>query len=416
MPVKSLKGIHIDFGYTLAIMINGWSLQLRLLASHLIVMLVGMLSLLSISWYSSARFFSMELQRLLPAETPVTEISRADLAAGFETAWTGGACLSVVVGSLTAGLLGGWVALKIAQPLEKLKAATQHFAEGDLKARVPRSSILELDQLSGSFNTMAASLENVERRRRELLIDLTHELRTPLTIIEGSLEGVAAGLLKPSPELCVKLARESARLKRLVNEMQEFSKADGGHLNLRLQPVALEPLLQGLMAKFSVQQYVWTAMLELELPEQVPTVRANPDRLEQILVNLLSNALRYTPNGKVTLGLQSHPLKNNSCPLTDRSCAPDSHQCCVGIFVSDTGIGIAAEDLPKVFDRFWRAKCFHSSDSNNTGLGLAIAKRLSELQGGKITVESQLGVGSTFTVWLPVWQRIPPSRLIEKSA
>ena len=276
-----------------------------------------------------------------------------------------------------------WVSKRITQRLAEIEQILQKFATGQLDARLPPSDIPELNRLSNSFNRMAASLEGVEQRRRELVSDLTHELRTPLTVMRGYLEELANSELEPSPEIYQRLARETKRLERLVNDLQELSKAEAGYLPINLQPVNLRFLLESLVEKFADQILEEGPLLRLECPPQLPLVIADLDRTEQILVNLIGNAVRYTPTGSITIHSKTEPGK-------------------LWIEVKDTGIGISPEDLPHVFERFFRADRSRSSHSGGTGIGLAISRHLVELQGGQITVSSQVGKGSTFRFFLPL--------------
>jgi signal transduction histidine kinase len=264
-----------------------------------------------------------------------------------------------------------------------MKEITQKFAAGDLQERMPGSEIPEFNQLESSFNRMASSLEGVEQRRRELISDMTHELRTPLTVVRGYLEELASGEIEASPDLYRRLVKETRRLERLIHDLQELSKAEAGYLSIKLQSVQLRPLLESLVARFADQLLEDGPILELDCASDLAPVLADLDRTEQILVNLLGNALRYTEKGSITLAAWQ-----------------DSRQ--VWVAVRDTGIGIAPEDLPHVFERFWRADRSRSRYSGGTGIGLAIARRLVELQGGQIEVESELGKGSIFRFSLPL--------------
>ena len=361
----------------------------RLFLSHLLVMIVGVVSLVIIGKLSSPRLFILHLQQLEGRNVSL-RYARAYLVDGFETAWNHSTFWSVIVGATAAGVLSYWVSKRIMQPLTQIKQITQKFAAGQLDARLPPNEIPELNQLATSFNRMAASLENVEHRRRELVSDLTHELRTPLTVLRGYLEELAADRIEATPEVYQQLAKETRRLERLINDLQELSKAEAGYLPIKLQSVNLRPLLESLVQKFSDQLLEDGPRLRLDCPEQLPTVRADIDRVEQILVNLLGNALTYTNAGSITIRVcQELDSTNGRLPR-------------LWIAVTDTGIGIAPEDLPHVFERFWRAEKSRNQHTGGTGIGLAISKRLIELQGGQIEVKSQLGKGSTFQFSLPL--------------
>ena len=264
-----------------------------------------------------------------------------------------------------------------------MKCITQKFAAGDLDERVPESDIPELNQLSASFNSMANSIGGVEQRRRELISDLTHELRTPLTVMRGYLEELADGRIEGRSELYLRLIKETRRLERLIHDLQELSKAEAGYLSINPQSLNLYPLLTSLVERFADQLLEEGPSLELKCTKDLAPVLADRDRTEQILVNLLGNAIRYTETGKITVETKK----------VNRQ---------VWISVADTGIGIAESDLPFLFERFWRADPSRASHSGGTGIGLAIAKRLVELQGGRIEVTSELGKGSTFRFCLPL--------------
>jgi signal transduction histidine kinase len=294
----------------------------------------------------------------------------------------------MVVGATTAGGLSYWVSQRIVKPLIQMEAITQKFAEGHLEERVPPNEIPEVDQLARSFNRMAVTLEGVEQRRRELVSDLTHELRTPLTVLKGYLEGLADGAIEPSSETYQRLSREIVRMQRLVNDLQELSKMEAGYLPINVRSLDLHSLLSAVVEKFADQLLAEDSpQVLLDYPNHVPRVIADPERVEQILVNLIGNALRYTPNGTITVQVQP-PMKGEPNKLW--------------IAVVDTGVGIAREDLPHVFERFWRADRSRDRSSGGTGIGLAICRRLVELQGGDIEVESVVGLGSTFRFSLPI--------------
>lgn len=357
-------------------------LRSRLFLSHLLVMLVGVGSLVVTGKISSPRMFVSHLEKL---EGPgfTLRYARTEIVRGFEIVWNRTTFWAVVVGTTAAGGLSYLVAKRIAQPLMQMEQITQKFASGKMNERMPTLEIPELNRLGKSFNRMAASIEDVENRRRQLIGDLSHELRTPLTVMRGYLEELADGRIEPSTEIYLRLVKEIRRLERLVNELQELSKAEAGHLPINLQPVNLRPLLESLVEKFADQILENGPVLKLDCPPHLPLVLADIDRTEQVLINLIGNALRYTDHGSIVVSVTTEADK-------------------LWVAVADTGTGIAPEDLPHVFERFWRADRTRSRDSGGSGLGLAISRRLVELQGGQIQVESQLGVGSTFRFCLPL--------------
>ncbi len=359
------------------------SLKTRLLFSHLLVMVVGLGSFILIAKFSSPRMFVLRLEQLEKRGLFTVRSARTYLVKGFEKAWDNSAIWSVIFGGSAAGLLSYWLSFRIMKPLNKMKEITEKLAEGNLQERMPETDIPELNQLGTSFNYMASSLENVEKRRRELVGDMTHELRTPLTVVRGYLEELANNSIAPSPELYLRLIKETKRLERLIQDLQELSQVEAGYLSISLKPLNLIPILTTLVDKFSDQILDDGPTINLECPDDLPPVLADSDRTEQILVNLLGNAIRYTEKGSINVKAWR-----------------DRHR--VFIAVIDSGIGIKSEDIPYVFERFWRADKSRSRYSGGTGIGLAITRRLVELQGGKIEVTSELGKGSTFTFYLSV--------------
>ena len=358
------------------------SLGTRLFFSHLLVMMVGLGSFIIIAKVSSPRMFVLRLEQLEKRGIFTVRSARTYLVEGFQNAWNRSAILSLIVGASAAGGLSYLSCKRITKPVKQMKYITQKFAAGDLAERVPESEIPELNQLGVSFNSMASSLGDVEQRRRELISDLTHELRTPLTVMRGYLEELAEGRIKGCPELYLRLVRETRRLERLIHDLQELSKAEAGYLSINLQPVNLYPLLKSLVERFSDQLLEEGPTLELKSARDLPPVLGDIDRIEQVIVNLLGNAIRYTEKGSITV-----------------QTAKESNH--IWVAVIDTGVGIAQADLPLIFERFWRADPSRASYSGGTGIGLAIARRLIELQGGHIEVESELGKGSIFRFCLP---------------
>ncbi|NET47846.1 MAG: HAMP domain-containing histidine kinase [Merismopedia sp. SIO2A8] len=358
-------------------------LRSRLFFSHILVMVVGLSTLIATGKISSPRFFIVHLQRIEVDGYSINQV-RTRLLQGFESAWTRGAMWSIGIGATTAGGLSYLLSKRIVQPLVQMEAITQKLSSGQLDERVPPSEIPELNRLGAGFNQMAANLEGVEQRRRELVSDLTHELRTPLTILEGYLEGLSDGTVPASEQIYQLLTRETKRIRQLVDDLQELSKMEAGYLPIHVQSMSLEPLLAHLIQQFSEQLLdADSPTLEMDYDPSVAKIQADPARVEQILVNLISNAIRYTPSGSIKVRVWDE-------------------QAWVWVAVIDTGMGIAAEDLPHVFERFWRADRSRDRHSGGTGIGLAISRRLVELQGGSIMVQSELHKGSTFQFSLPM--------------
>jgi signal transduction histidine kinase len=274
-------------------------------------------------------------------------------------------------------LLAGIDSELIVRPLKSMEQTVRIFTQGDLDARVSPNLIPELHQLGLSFNHMASSLQGVETRRRELTSDLAHELLSPVTVLRLNLELLESGTVQPTPALYRQSVQEAQRLERLVQDMLALSKIEAGYLPLNRQPIVIPALLQ-------TMQHGWLetpgVQIHWQIPTEMPPVYADRDRVQQILVNLINNAVKYTPNGTITISTWV------ASPY-------------LWLSVTDTGRGIAVEELPHIFDRFWRS---NASDTDGNGVGLAIAKRLVELQGGQIQVTSKLAYGSTFRFSLPL--------------
>ena len=357
------------------------NLQIRLFLSHILVTIVGVTTSSIVGNFFSPRFFRIHV-RALEGKGLNIRTAHSQLLEVFETAWTRGNLWSFAIGTLAAAILSYWLAKRIVQPLKQMETALDRFANGQLDERMSYLEIPELNRLAMGFNRMASSLEEVEERRREIIDDLTHELRTPLTIIRGRLEEIADGIITATPQIYSRLIKETKRLQRLLNDLQELSQAESGNLSLNLKPTNIRQILQPLTERFSDRLLDSDCILNLNCPNDLPYVMVDSDRIEQILVNLLSNAIRYTPKGSIEIKA-----------WLDRQR--------VWIAVIDTGSGISEAELSHVFRRFWRSQKSRAQRYRGTGIGLAICKRLVELHRGEIFVESQLEVGTTFKFFLP---------------
>lgn len=301
---------------------------------------------------------------------------------------------SVLIAGVIAVLLGTVLFLQITAPLRQLKKAAAAIAQGDLSQRVPVRSRDELGELGQTFNHMAESLASAETQRQHLTADVAHELRTPLAAIQGTLEGMQDGVLPLDAEQITALHSETLLLNRLVGDLRLLSLAEAGQLKLEQQEVDPERLIQQVTERIKSQALAKNIRLETDLAAGLPAVWVDSDRITQVLNNLISNALRYTPENGV---------------ITVQAVLPESRPGFIQVNVIDSGPGIPAEALPFVFNRFYRADKSRARASGGSGLGLAIVRQLVEAHGGKTAVESpvfttagQAGYGTKITFTLPI--------------
>lgn len=321
---------------------------------------------------------------------------------------------SIVRGFVIAGLvLSGALLLmatvfaqRISRPLRTLTAAASEMATGKLDVRVTPARIREVNELTEAFNRMAESLSSADRQRRQMTADIAHELRTPLTIIKGRLEGIQDGVYTATPEELDRLLGETALLERLIEDLRVLALAEAGQLPLYREQLTPRHLLEAARGAFAGQAASQGVALAVEAGDDLPLLDADPQRMAQVLSNLVANALRYTPaGGAITLSAtaEDRGLKMEDSPQSQRrpSSTRDPRSSVI-IRVSDTGQGIPAEDLPHIFDRFYRADRSRTRSSGGTGLGLAIAKQIVAAHGGTIAASSTDGQGTTISIALPV--------------
>jgi len=271
---------------------------------------------------------------------------------------------------------------RFGRPLGHIFNAIDSVAEGDLSVRVPETNSDMFSELNKRFNHMVDELERYEKQRRNLTADIAHELRTPLHIIQGNLEGIIDGVYQPTAEHINNTLDETKLLSRLVSDLQTLSLAETGQLPLHPTRFLLADLMQDLTSSFSSRASSDGIELQTQTSDAAIEITADYDRLNQVLSNLISNSLRYTSKGG-TISLVTSSVEKG-----------------IQIQVKDTGIGIPTEDLPFIFDRFWRGDKSRS-DRVNSGLGLAIAKQLILAHGGEIEAKSEAGKGTIFTIDLP---------------
>lgn len=288
-----------------------------------------------------------------------------------------------IAGVVIAIVLGAIFTRQIVAPLGKVAAAAGRVAKGDFKQKVNIGGAGELDQLGKAFNSMAATLERDQQVRRDMVADIAHELRTPLTVLQGNVEAMQDGLLPADNAHLASLHQEIILLARLVDDLRTLSLVEAGQLEFCTKSVNLKALSSQVVDSFRALLTAKHIDADVAGPDDLPEVRVDPERTAQVLRNLISNAIHYTPEGgKITVR-----VTGDMGGIT--------------VSVIDTGIGISPEDLPRVFDRFYRVDRSRTRSSGGSGLGLAIVKQIIEAQQGRVWAESTPGKGSTFTFQLP---------------
>jgi histidine kinase len=312
-------------------------------------------------------------------------IGRGQGLANFRNSIFEALAYAMLVATVVVALVSLFFSRSVVAPLRKMTFASQRIAKGNYDERVRVDGVDELAELSDSFNQMAVQLEQVESMRRKLLGDVSHELRTPLTAIKGYMEGLIDGVIPAEPETFLQIHAEADRLSRLVDDLQELSRVESKAYVLDFQPLDISLLVDTAIRRLVTHAREKQIELRSDLPIDLPFVFADTDRITQVLINLIGNAIAYTPvNGSVTISGSWRGDK-------------------VKIAVTDTGIGISPEHLPHVFDRFYRVDKSRSRQAGGgSGIGLTIARHLVEAHGGSIWVESAgEGQGSTFIFTTP---------------
>jgi two-component system, OmpR family, sensor histidine kinase BaeS len=286
---------------------------------------------------------------------------------------------------LIAGLMSLVFARRMTSPIQHMTRAAKQISAGQLDERIPVETRDEIGELAASFNQMAESLEKNRQMNQQLLAGIAHELKTPLTIIQGNLEAILDGVQEATPEKIAALHTETALLNRLVNDLRDLTLAEAGQLRLSVEPLKLRPLIAKIVEMLQPMLHDKSINLIVKVPASLPVVTADPDRVTQVFYNLLSNAIRHTPDhGQINI-----------------SAATSKDKKFAEITVKDNGDGIPAADLPLIFNHFYRVDEARARKTGGTGVGLAITKLLVEAHGGQISAISTPGQGSTFTFTLP---------------
>jgi signal transduction histidine kinase len=293
--------------------------------------------------------------------------------------------LAAIVAIIVAIALGLLFSRLISRPMRQLALSARRIATGDFSQRIASSTDDEIGEVSVAFNSMAEQLEKKENSRRQLLADTAHELRNPLSIIQGNLEAWLDGVISPTPEQVASVYDETVLLSRLITDLRELSLAEAGQLKLHQEATDLRDLVAAEISGIQKRCRDKGISISAKLPRKLPQLFIDKDRIRQVLHNLIDNAIRHTP-------------ARGSIKVSASADTPGW----VTVSVSDTGSGIAAEDLPLVFDHFYKADRSRQRGHGGAGIGLALVKQLVELHGGSVWAESKSGKGSTFYLTLPV--------------
>jgi signal transduction histidine kinase len=370
-------------------------LAAKLFLSYLVIIVVGVMVLASAAELTIPRSFDRHMSAMsawmmnMMGDSGI--MMEMDLFTNFRAAVREALAYAALAAFMVAVLASLLVSRQVVAPVKAMTSASQRIAEGHYDERVHLSGDLdegeqdELSQLARSFNQMAAQLEKIETLRRQLIGDVAHELRTPLTTIKGSLEGLMDGVLPMEVETFQQIYKEADRLQKLVTDLQELSQVEAGAYELSPQPMEISQLVEMTVARIERQFEEKGVNLESDLSPGLPPVLVDEHRFGQIMLNLVGNALQYTPSGG---------------SVTIRANRVGSE---VQVLVSDTGIGIPVDQQSQIFTRFYRVDKSRSRVGGGSGIGLTIVKHLVEAHGGRIWVQSSgQGKGSRFTFTIPV--------------
>lgn len=363
---------------------NQIQIKWKLLITYLAVIAVCIGMVIIITRQLTLSSYSQHLQQMAGGSMGgMMSSMTSDLNSAFRKAlnealiWGG---LAAIASAVAVSLL---VSRLITNPIHEMAGVTRRIASGDFSRRVEVNSGDELGSLAQSLNQMAASLETSEEQRRELMANVAHELRTPLSSISGYMEGLADGVVPADKDTFDLIQKEAGRLSRLVNDLQRLSRAESGEERLDMVVLDLGSFLARVGKRFEPQFENKGVLLDIEITGGRQTVNADEDKLDQIIINLLDNALSHTQAGDSVSVYAAGRGKQ------------------VEIRVSDTGTGISKDDLPHIFERFYRADKSRSRESGGSGIGLTITRSYVEAMGGEINVESMPDSGTTFTILLP---------------
>ncbi len=357
------------------------SLAFRLLIMQLAVVMVGVVALVVVIEPLATSFFQGHLDTMSRMmEGMMSDVLARDLESAFDSSLGRALVISVSASTVAALALSAFATRRILAPLDSVRAASRRMAGGSYAERVVAPTETELAALAHDFNALAEALDSTEQRRVRLISEVAHELRTPLTTVEGYVEGMLDGVFEPNEEMLGAATRELRRIRRLANDLSLLSKTEEAAYPLNLTDFDIGGLVEEVVARLRPQFEAGTIELEVTTSPGL-VVRADSDRITQVLTNILGNALAYTPAGG--------SVRVRATTRGER----------VVVDVADSGRGLTDEQKEAVFDRFYRAD---SAAPGGTGIGLTIARSIARRHGGEVTADSPgMGRGATFTLALP---------------
>ena len=373
-------------------------LSTRLFLSHVLVALVGAVTTFAIVRFGAAALFERNVNTT-PGMMRGPGQGQGQLhdtfVSAINTAMVAGVLVSLLVAAAAAALLGR----RLLRPVEDVRTATRQIARGDYAHRVPVPDEPDLAALAEDVNALGSALEQTEARRVRLLGDIAHELRTPLTVMEGQIEGLADGVFEPGPAVWADLEAEVGRMRRLAADLGDLSRVAEGRIELRLEPVDLRSVVTTVLGRLGAGLAAAGASVEEDLPPVPVVVLGDEERLVQVATNLVNNAQHAMPDGG---------------KLTVHVTREGDH---ADLRVTDTGRGLAPEDLERVFERFYRVPDDGAgrSPEGGTGIGLTVSRGLAQAMGGSLTADSAgHGQGAEFVLTLPAVDSSMPADQLDQ--
>ncbi len=358
----------------------------RLFLSHALVVLLTVLALLVLAELLAPTFIQHHVDQMVELIGPAGRSLRGDLSRGMRNTFTGALLLSAAFALVVAFITAFLASQRLVRTIRQLSAGSQAIAAGEYQRRLPDGGTDELAELARNFNRMAEVLAQVEASRVALITNVAHELRTPLTALQGYAEALNDGVM-PASHAATSILRETRAMERLISDLSLVSRVEAGRIELHLQDLDVSTVLSAAEERFQPLAERRDITLKIERPSMNMLVHADQERTAQVLANLVSNALNYSPAGStVTL-----------------SALPEGSE--VAILIRDQGAGLDEEQRERIFERFYRVDASRSRLGGGTGVGLTIARGLARAMGGDVQVTSEPNAGSVFRFSLPIPER-----------